>query len=202
MKRFSTVAVSLIFAAIFAVSVSAQTGTLKVVVIETRAFEGKDGIVKYTNAMTALDKEFVALDTELRTLATRQQTLAKELKVMQDQITAAGATGKVPFDEKAAQTKSDEYATLDLTIKRKQEDGKKLYEKRQGEVLGPVLLDIGKAMQDFATAKGYDLILDGAKLDQAQLLLALNPTKADVTKEFIVFFNARPATSTSAVKPN
>ena len=202
MKRFSTVAVSLVFAAIFAVSVSAQTGTLKVVVIETRAFDGKDGIVKYTNAMVALDKEFVALDNELRTLATRQQTLAKELKVMQDQITAAGATGKVPFDEKAAQAKSDEYATLDLTIKRKQEDGKKLYEKRQGEVMGPVLLDIGKAMQDFATAKGYDLILDGAKLDQAQLLLALNPTKADVTKEFILYYNARPATSASTAKPN
>jgi hypothetical protein len=46
------------------------------------------------------------------------------------------------------------------------------------------------------------MILDAAKLEQGQLVLALNPTKADVTKEFILFYNARPATSASTAKPN
>ncbi len=191
MKRFSTVAVSLLFAAIFAVSASAQAGAVKVVVINTLAFDGKDGIVKYTNAMTALDKEFIPVETELQTLTTRYTNLAKELKALQDQITA----GKVPVDQSSAQAKADEYGTLELTIKRKQEDGKKNYERRQSIVMGPVLQDIGKAMQDFSTAKGYDLILDASKLDQAQFLLAFNPAKLDVTKEFITYYNALPASS-------
>jgi len=197
MKRFNTVAVSLVFAAIFAVSASAQTGVLKVVVINTLAFDGKDGIVKYTNAMTALDKEFVPVEAELTTMTTRYTNLAKELKALQDQITA----GKVPVDQSSAQAKADEYATLELTIKRKQEDGKKAYERRQGVVMGPVLQDIGKAMQDFSTSKGYDLILDASKLDQAQLLLAFNPVKVDVTKEFITYYNALPARTASTTTP-
>ncbi len=197
MKRFSLIAVFAILAAISSVSVSAQTPGFKVVVINTQAFDGKDGIVKYTNAMSALETEFKPLDAELQTLVTKYQTLGKELKTLQDQITA----GTVPVNQQAAQAKADEYQTLELTIKRKQEDGKVRYEKRQPQVMGPILQDIGKAMQDFATAKGYDLILDAAKLDQQQILLAFIPAKVDVTKEFITFYNARPAGASTAAVP-
>jgi Skp family chaperone for outer membrane proteins len=68
-------------------------------------------------------------------------------------------------------------------------------------VLGPILQEIGKAMQDFANQKGYDLILDLSKLDGAAMILAYNPAKADVTKDFITFFNARPATAATAATP-
>jgi len=197
MKRFSLVAVFAILAAISSVSVSAQAPGYKVVVINTQAFDGKDGIVKYTNAMTALETEFKPLDTELQGLVTKYQALGKELKTLQDQITA----GTVPVNQQAAQAKADEYQTLELTIKRKQEDGKVRYEKRQPQVMGPILQDIGKAMQDFATAKGYDLILDASKLDQQQILLAFIPTKVDVTKEFITYYNARPAGASTAAVP-
>ncbi len=197
MKRFSTVAVSLVFAAIFAVSASAQTGVLKVVVINTLAFDGKDGIVKYTNAMTALDKEVAPLEAELQGLTTKYTNLGKELQALQTQI----AAGKVPVDQSSAQAKAEEYASLELTIKRKQEDGKKMYERRQAAVMAPLLQDIGKAMQDFSTAKGYDLILDASKMDQAQLLLAFNPVKVDVTKEFITYYNALPARTASTTTP-
>ena len=67
--------------------------------------------------------------------------------------------------------------------------------------MGPIQNDIGKAMQDFAAAKGYDLILDAAKLDSQQILLAFIPGKVDVTKEFITFYNARPATAATAATP-
>lgn len=197
MKRFSTVAVSLVFAAIFAVSASAQTGVLKVVVINPLAFDGKDGIVKFTNAMTALEKEFAPLQTELSNMTTKYNNLGKELQALQAQISA----GKVPVDQSSAQAKAEEYANLELTIKRKQEDGKQLYERRQGTIMAPVQQDIGKALQDFSTSKGYDLILDASKLDQAQLLLAFNPVKVDVTKEFITYYNALPARTASTVTP-
>lgn len=197
MKRFSLVAVFAILAAISSVSVSAQTPSMKVVVINTQAFDGKEGIVKYTNAMTALENEFKPLDAELQTMITKYQTLGKELKTLRDQI----AAGTVPVNQSTAQAKADEYQMLELQIKRKQEDGKVRFEKRQPQVMGPILTDIGKAMQEFATSKGYDLILDASKLDQQQILLAFIPGKVDVTKEFITFYNARPATAATATTP-
>ena len=56
-------------------------------------------------------------------------------------------------------------------------------------------------MQDYANQKGYDLILDAAKLDSAGLILAFNPAKVDVTKDFITYFNARPAGAATAATP-
>jgi Skp family chaperone for outer membrane proteins len=90
---------------------------------------------------------------------------------------------------------------LETTIKRKQEDAKAKYERRYTEIVGPVFNDIIKALNDFAKQKGYAVILDGAKLEEAQILLGFDD-KYDVTKDFITFYNARPAGTASAVKPN
>lgn len=181
----------------FAVAASAQTAPLKIVVINTLEFDGKDGIVKYTNAMTALENEFKPLDAELKTMATKYENLAKELKVIQDQIAAK----TVPVNEQAANAKFEEYQNLEVQIKRKQEEGKERFQRRQPQLLGPIQQDIGKAMQEFAQAKGYDLILDASALDQQKILLAYLPNKVDVTKEFITFYNARPATAATASTP-
>jgi len=198
MKSLFAAAAGVLLCLTFAISASAQTtGQLKVVVINTVEFDGKDGIVKYTNAMTALENEFKPLDTELKALATKYENLGKELKVIQDQINA----GNVPVDQKSANAKVEEYQNLEIQIKRKQEDGKERFQRRQPQVLGPIQQDIGKAMQEFATAKGYDLILDAAMLDQQKILLAYLPNKVDVTKEFITFYNARPATAATAATP-
>lgn len=203
MKRFSYIAVSFVFAAIFAVSASAQAtatpaGNLRVAVINTSAFDAKEGITRYLNAMNALDAEFKPLETELQGMMTRYTALGNEIKKLQDQ---AATGGPVPIDQKAANAKVEELKALEVNIKRKQEDGKIRAETRQNAVLGPILQDIQKAMQDFATQKGYDLILDLAKLDGAAMILAYNPTKADATKEFITFFNARPAGAATAAAP-
>jgi hypothetical protein len=53
----------------------------------------------------------------------------------------------------------------------------------------------------FAKQKGYSLILDSSKLYQAGIILAFDESKVDVTKEFITFFNARPATAATASIP-
>jgi Skp family chaperone for outer membrane proteins len=198
MKRVSLLAASFIFAAVFAVSAfaQAQPASYRVVVIDTAAFDSKEGIVKYSTAMNALESEMKPLQTEITGLVNRYNALGAELKVLQDNA----ATGKVPIDQKSAQAKAEEYQSLELTIKRKQEDGKRRLEARQPQVLGPVLQEIGKAMDEFAKQKGYAMILDASKLEGAGLILAVDVAKTDVTKEFITFFNARPAgTATTAV---
>ena len=60
--------------------------------------------------------------------------------------------------------------------------------------------DIGKAVNDFAKQKGYTLILDIAK-DQAGFLLAVGDEKIDITKDFITFYNARPAATATTATP-
>ncbi len=202
MKRFSFIAASFIFAAAFAVSAFGQgavpvNNNIRIVVINTSAFDAKEGIVKYSNAVNALEKEFAPAQTELQGLIARYQALGTEIQTIQKN---AQQNPNVPINTASLQTKTDEFQSLELQIKRKQEDGKAKFERRQGEVLGPVLQDIGKAMDDFAKQKGYDLILDAAKLDSAQLILAVTP-KVDVTKEFITYYNARPAGTATTAAP-
>jgi Skp family chaperone for outer membrane proteins len=200
MKRVSYIAASFIIAAIFAVSALAQapaqtTGNLRVAVINTNMFESKEGITRYLNAMKALEAEFKPLETELQGMVTRYTALGNEIKKLQDQ---AATGGPVPIDQKAASAKVEELQALEVKIKRTEEDGKRKAAVRQNAVMGPVWQEIDKAMQEFATQKGYDLILDLAKMAGANMILTYNPSKADVTKEFIQFFNSRPATATTA----
>ena len=156
-------------------------------VINTAAFDGKDGITRYNSAMDALDNEFKPVQTKLQGYATRLNALRGEIEKLQK------PAGNVPIDNSALSAKALEYENLGKQAKREEEDAKVNFERRQAAVMGPVLQDIGKAMQDYATQKGYDLILDAAKLDSAGLILAYNPAKVDVTKDFITFYNARPA---------
>lgn len=199
MKRFSFIAVSFIFAAITAVSALGQAPAtpFKMAVIDTGAFDTKEGITRYATAMNALEAEFKPLETEITGLVTKYNALGAEIKKLQD----TAAAGTVPIDQKMAQAKVEEYQTLELTIKRKQEDAKARAARREPQVMGPIRQEIGKALQEFATQKGYALILDAAKLDANGFILAFDAPKVDVTKDFITFFNARPATTATTTTP-
>ena len=185
-------AASFVFAAIFAISAFAQApaqaaGTGKIGLINTYAFgDDKAGITKYKNALKTLETEFAPVNNELKTMGTKYTSLAEEIRKMQSSNPA------VPVDPKTVQAKVDEYQALETNIKRKQEDAKARYERRQSEVVGPIYADIVKAMNDFAKQKGYAVILDGAKLEEAGILMGFDD-KYDVTKDFITFYNARPA---------
>ncbi|HLM01287.1 MAG TPA: OmpH family outer membrane protein [Pyrinomonadaceae bacterium] len=200
MKTFRSIAASLFFAAaLFTVSAFAQTtptqpaaGVGRIVTINTAAFEDtKAGITRYVNAMTALDNEFKPAYTELQTMGTRLQTLQKQY----NDLYAEAQKPNSPIKPEALQAKLDEIQGIQVEFKRKQEDAKLKFERRQAVVMGPVMQDIMKAISDFTKQKGYGLVLDAAKLDNAGIILGWDEAKIDVTKEFIVFYNARPATT-------
>lgn len=199
MKRFSVIAAGFLFAAIAAVSASAQTpatpSPAKIVVINSAAFAAKDGITKYSKAIEALDVEFRPTTTEINTMGTRLQTLASEIEA------ARKTNPAVPVKPEAIQAKVDEAELLNLKFKRAQEDAKARLEKREAAVLEPIMNDIMKGLDEFAKQKGYALILDAAKLASAGVILALDGAKVDVTKEFITFYNARPATTATTAAP-
>ncbi|HEY0428725.1 MAG TPA: OmpH family outer membrane protein [Pyrinomonadaceae bacterium] len=205
MKTFRLIAAGLFFAAIFAVSTFAQTQTQtalgKVGLINTLAFDtDKGGINKYVTAMNGLEAEFKPDGDALTALATKIQNLEKELATIKSQL-----EGTAPVDKTALQTsyntKADEYGKLDREFKFKQDDAKARFERRRQVVMGPIMSDIYKALSEFAKAKGYSMILDGSKLEEAGVLIAIGDDKIDITKDFITFYNARPATTATTTTP-
>ena len=198
MRTFRLTAVSLILAAIFAVSAFAQAPTTgKVGLVNTLAFDDKDGITKFINALNALDKEFTQPQADLNALSTKGQALQKELQGYQDNA-AKGI--KVPISDADLQRKAEDLEKLGVDLKRKQEDLKNQYQRRYQVVVGPIYGDIMKALQEFTKQKGYAVIFDGAKLEEAQILMGFDD-KYDITKEFITFYNTRPAATASTAKP-
>lgn len=198
MKTLRFTVVGLLFTFVFAVSAFAQAASDgKLGLIDTRFFDnGKEGITKYTAAMDSLENEFKADNAALQTMATKLQTLEKEITTLRDQLSKPNT----PIKPEAVNAKIEEYEKLGREFKFKQEDAKVRYERREPVVMGAVRQDIGKALQEFAKQKGYTIILDIAKIADAGLILAMDD-KANLTQEFIKYYNARPATAgTSAAK--
>jgi Skp family chaperone for outer membrane proteins len=197
MKRFSILA-SFVFLALMASSSFAQTVPAnKIGWIVTAAFgDDTGGITKYLNASKALDAEMKPRVAELQGIQARIKTIADDLAKMQ-------SNPAVPIDQKAAAAKQEEGQRLQLELKRKQEDAQVAYDKRRSEVMGPITQNIYLALQDYAKAKGYSVILDvtamGAE-NQPSPVLVLDPS-ADITKDFIAFYNARPATTATTAAP-
>lgn len=205
MKRISTIAVSFVFAAIFAVSAFAQTGTptgtqaaaTKIGWLDTGAFAGDEkglnGVTKYINALAALDAEMKPRVTELNGIQAK-------LKTISDDLTKMTSNPAVPVDQKAAAAKQDEGQRLQREFEFKKKEYDAAVEKRSGEVLGPVSTEISRSIQEYAKARGYAVILDIAALANANAILALDAS-ANITKDFITYFNTRPAGTATATPP-
>ncbi|MFN2500697.1 MAG: OmpH family outer membrane protein [Pyrinomonadaceae bacterium] len=194
MKRISTLTVSLLFTAVFAVAAFGQIQPAsKIGWIDTGAFaDEKEGVIKYMNALKALDAEMKPQVLYLQSIQKKIQDIANELN--------KPAPAGVPVDPKAIQAKQDEGQRLQREGEFKKKEYDATLEKRSGELLGPVSNDISKAIQDFAKQKGYTAILDIDKLGQAGVILMLDPA-ANITKEFITYYNTRPATTATTAVP-
>lgn len=199
MKSVRFIIVSFILTTLFAVSVFAQTPPpAKIALVDTQGFyDEKDGIKKIVNAYKSLETEFKTTTTELENGAKRLQTLQTEIQNMQAKIN--DPNNKVPIDENAARAKVDEAEKLQRNMKFKDEEFKAQLERRENAVLGPIMQDVGKSLGDFAKQKGYTVVLDVGKLYQAQIILYWQESM-DITKEFVQYYNAKPAGS-ATTKP-
>jgi Skp family chaperone for outer membrane proteins len=199
MKRFNILAacfaVSLAFAATAMGQAPAAGITGKIGLVNVSAFaDDKAGITKFRNALASLEPEFKPLNDQLTTKRTRYQTLAAQIQEANKPKPAGVPVGTPP--NMSAQI--EEAQTLEVDIKRLQEDGKRKYEARYAAVVGPIYTDIIKGLNEFAKQKGYAVILDGGKLEEAGILMGFDD-KYDITKEFIAYYNTRPAGTAAAV---
>lgn len=200
MRKISFVAASMIFAAMFAVSAIAQTaaaqpGPSRIAMIDSGAFGlEKEGITRYVNAVKQLVTELKPLETELVGMQQKMQTIADQIAKLQ--ATPAG----VPIPQRDILDKQDEGQRLQREFEFKKKEFDARQEKRGSDLLAPIQNDIGKAIQDYAIQKGFTVVLDIDKLGRAGALLAMDP-KAEITRDFIAFFNSRPPTTAAAGTP-
>lgn len=199
MKAFRLFTLSLFTGIIFSFSAAAQANAqaTKIGLIDTQAFGETGGIKKYADGRTTLEKEFAPVNAELQTMGTRYGNLEKEINNMREQVGKPGST----VTAAAVQAKIEEYDKLGRDIQYKQEDAKARSVTRYNAVMGPVIQDIGKAIQEYSKQKGYTIIFDASKLASSGLILAIGDTGVDVTKDFITYYNARPAGATTTAAP-
>lgn len=191
MKMLRLFASGLMFALFLSISIFAQTAqnpASKIVIVDTSAFfKDKIGITKIINASKQLDNELIPKRNELEQMAVRSQNLQKEIDTYQKNV-----QNKVPIDQKAAQAKVDEMEKLQREGKFKQEEYNKFVEKRQNELLGPPYSEVLRVLEEYIKTKGYGMVFDVSK-DQSGMLIYAGE-QFDITKDFITYYNARPAT--------
>jgi outer membrane protein len=163
----------------------------KMAVIYTDMFlDPKTGIAKFGSAVTKLNDEFKKPKDDLTAMQNRAQALETEINKLRD------APASTPIDQPALQAKVDQLEQLKKDIQRRAEDAQTAYNKRRNELFQPLQVEIGKALEAFAKARGINVIIDGA---QVPLLYAAENT--DITRAFITEFNSKNPATAAATPP-
>jgi len=166
--------------------------TSKIAIINTSEFmDAKTGILKFTTVVTRLNGEFQRAKDDLTALRTRGETLESEINKLRD------APAGTPIDQPALQTKVDQLEQLKKDIQRKAEDAQVAYNKRRDELFQPLQIEIAKALEAFAKARGINAVIDGAAVP-----LLYFEESTNITRAFIADFNSKnPATAATTPTP-
>ena len=206
MKIFRAIAAVAFVAAISAGSISAQTrpaGTpatstaptqttasvpdSKIALIDSSAFgDEKQGIVRIVTALKKLNAEFQPRQNELQTLQQQIDKATADLQKVQS-----------VQDPKLTAQQADKIDTMKKDLQRKGEDAQAAFNKRQEEILSPILEDIAKALDVYAKAHGITMILDVTKLPG----IVSASDSLDITKAFIVEFNSKSPATAARTQP-
>lgn len=152
----------------------------KIAFVDTTEFgDEKTGIKRYLNAVKSVQDEFHTRTADLLNLQNRMKAIADEITKL---------SGNAVVDPKTIQTKTDEGERVQREFKYKKEQLDADFEKRYGEVVGPISADIGKALDQYLIQHGLTMILDVSKLMSA--ILTMNPA-TDITKDFIAEYNSK-----------
>lgn len=193
MKRFCLIVVFVLLGAWSSVlaqapaapQTSAAVPASKIAVIYSADFQDpKNGIARFTAAITKLNGEFQKTQDDLTATAARLRQQQEEITKLQQAPTATPAQVQARI-ETLDQQKKD--------YKRRGEDAQAAYQRRRLALLSPLQEEVGKALDVYAKARGITFILDGS---QIPFLYAAD--NIDITKAFIADYNSKnPATATA-----
>jgi Skp family chaperone for outer membrane proteins len=151
----------------------------KIALVDTSTFaDEKAGIKRYLNAVSSVQRGFDTRTAELRNLQSQIKAIGDEIA----KLSAAPVVG-----QETIRAKQDEGERLQRELKYKKEQADADFQKKYGEVVGPVSTDIGKAMDQYATQRGFTMVLDLSKL--LPVLITWSPA-TDITAAFIADYNS------------
>jgi Skp family chaperone for outer membrane proteins len=154
----------------------------KIGIIDTEAFgDSKAGIKRLLNAYAQVSNELAGIRQQIATKSARYEELGKAAQTRQ-----------------LTQAEVDEADNLKRDIQRLQEDGQKQADKLARERTGPILNDIGNAIQAYAKQRGFDMVIDVSKFQGA--VLVLNQS-VDITDAFILDYNTKNPGTTTTTPP-
>jgi Skp family chaperone for outer membrane proteins len=188
MKSFRLLVLSLL-ATVLTVSLSAQPAKTPVVkaveparvaYVNSNAFlEPATGIKQLVKAYQALELEFAPQQQELTLLQEKLRTIVAEIQKLRAEATP---------NTKAIEEKQTAGVALQQELQGKQQAAQQAFQQRQQELQGPVSAELGKEIRLFAQERDITMLFDLAKLGEG--LLDAKP-EADLTADFIAFFNAK-----------
>ncbi len=147
--------------------------------LDSRAFfQEETGIKRLVRTVKELELQFSGTESELNLLREKLRTLVGELQKLQ-----AGGEANAA----AIQEKQTEGLKLQQELQAKQQQAQQAFGQAQQAKQGPVMIEIGKAIEAYAKERDLGMLVDAAKLGEAILY-----TKGDldVTDDFIAVFNA------------
>lgn len=189
MKTIRLVSISMVIAAFFAVSALAQTSpTAKIALVNTDDFYSREGgITKILNGYKTLETEMKPMVDAYNTKVVEYNNSKKSYDTLVE-----NAKKNIPVKAEDVQSKQEQIVNLEKEIKRMQEDLKAKSDKREAAIMGPITQEIGNSLQAYSKQKGYTLVLDVGQMVKAQMVLYIDES-TDITKEFITFYNTKPA---------
>jgi Skp family chaperone for outer membrane proteins len=159
----------------------------KVAVIFSEAFQdSKAGIARFTVLLTKLNSEFQKTQDELNQTAQRISQLNEDVNKT-----------RTVADPKVTQQKIDQLDQLKKDYQRKGEDAQAAYQRRRGEILGPLQEDVGKALSAYARSHAITIIIDGSQVQGIVYASDL----IDITRAFISDFNIKNPATASVTTP-
>lgn len=176
------------------------TATAKkpVAVIFSSAFDVPErGIKKMIDAKKTIEGLFKADLDALSALYGKIQTIERDAAALQEQLRKPNLpAAEITRIQNVLAAKQNEFDALGREHNFKRDQLRAAYDAKQKEILGPIIIEVGRAVSEYAKARGYAVIFDGSRLQETGMMVGLDET-VNVTADFIAFFNAKSVTPTA-----
>lgn len=154
---------------------AAQPAGAKIGVFASDRFaDPKDGITRLNTALKTIETEFTPKRQQISGMITRLETLSREIN-----SAPSGTNNAAKFEQARS---------LEVDIKRQQEDARVAYTKRLAQLTDPVRVAVYNALAAFAKQRGIDILIDASKAPDSVFIV--NPA-AEITAAFIKDFNTK-----------
>ena len=136
------------------------------------------GIKQLVRVAKNLQTEFTSTESDLSLLTEKLRTIAGEINRLQ---------GDPKTNAKAIEDNQNTGMRLQQELQTKQQAAQAEFQKRQQELQGPVMAELGKALRAFAKARDIGILFDIAKIGEG--VVDAKP-ELDLTADFIAEYNS------------